>query len=426
MEKTRSTLSCVGARLIGGIITALLIGQSCQAQGAAQTPVTVSGPVSSGPAVSQGKYLTDAGNCMTCHTRPGGAPFSGGVAFVTKLGTIYSSNITPDDQTGIGRWSVSDFRSAMHEGIARGGRHLFPAFPYTSFTKVSDADIDAIYAYLRTLQPVRYSPPADGFLFRQRWAMAFWNAMFFKPSRFQPDPRQSQQWNRGAYLVEGLGHCDACHSPRNLFMAEESDHAYSGGTLDEKVLGGQIRTWSAANLTSSKTGLAAWSVAELAKYLKTGFCLRAGVFGPMNDVVDNSLKNLSDADVQAMAVYLKSLPPLGAQATAPSAAAVRAGAKIYSDDCEECHMSSGRGGLFSAPPLSGSAVVQASDPASLINVILYGADQPKDISFGGWETMKPYNKALTDTQIAAVSNYVRGSWKNRGSEVTAADVARQR
>lgn len=427
MEKSRSAFLCVRATLIAGIMGGLFIAPLCRAQARLQSQGTISSSSSTtDSSVQRGKYLAAAGNCVTCHTRPGGAPFSGGVPFVTKLGTIYSSNITSDHGTGIGNWSLNDFRRAMHDGIAPGGRHLFPAFPYTSFTRVSDSDIDAIYAYLRTLPPVRYSPPADGFVFRQRWAMTFWNAIFFRSSRFEPDPKQSQQWNRGAYLVQGLGHCDACHSPRNSFMAEESAQAYSGGTLDEKVVGGQVRAWSAVNLTSSKTGLAAWSLADLARYLKTGFCLRAGVFGPMNDVVDASLKYLSDADVQAMAVYLKSLPPPGVQEPAPPEAAVKAGAKIYSDNCEECHMSSGRGGLFSAPPLSGSAVVQASDPASLINVILYGADQPKDIRLGGWETMKPYRNALSDAQIAAVSNYVRGSWKNRGGEVTAAQVARQR
>jgi mono/diheme cytochrome c family protein len=442
MKKGRAAFFCVLALLIAALTIGLLIGQASPAQNGVPAPGTASGIASgagggsdrsgasgasaAAATLQQGSYLTDAGNCVSCHTRSGAAPFSGGVPFITKLGTIYSSNITPDARAGIGNWSLDEFRRAMHEGIAPGGRRLFPAFPYTSFTKVSDADVAAIYAYLRTLQPVRYSPPRNGFVFRQRWAMRLWNLLFFRSGRFAPGPKQSEQWNRGAYLVEGLGHCDACHSPRNAFMAEESARAYSGGTFDEKVPGGQTRPWSAVNLTSSRTGLASWSVNELTRYLKAGFSLRAGVFGPMNDVVDNSLRNLSDADVQAMAVYLKSLPALGTDGTAPPAAALKAGTRIYSDECEECHMPSGRGGLFSAPPLSGSAVVQAGDPASLINVILYGADGPKDVSFGGWETMKPYGNVLSDAQIAAVANYVRGSWHNHGSEVTAAQVARQR
>jgi mono/diheme cytochrome c family protein len=431
MKTSRYAPVCIAVTLVAGVIIGVLFAPTTQAEGSAQVPTATSSALASAPpgadpTITRGKYLADAGNCVSCHTRPGGAPFSGGVPFTTKLGTIYSSNITPDNATGIGRWNVEDFRRAMHDGIAPGGRHLFPAFPYTSFTEVSDADADAIYAYLRTLQAARYSPPANGFLLRQRWGMTFWNLLFFKSVRFAPDPKQSQEWNRGAYLVEGLGHCDACHSPRDLFMAEKTSQAYAGGTLEEKVPAGQVRPWSAVNLTSAKSGLASWSVSDLARYLKTGFALRAGLFGPMNDVVDNSLKNLSVEDVHAMAVYLKSLPPQEASEAAPSPAAVQAGAKIYSDNCQECHMSSGRGGLFSAPPLAGSAVVQASDPASLINIILYGPDAPKDVSLGGWETMQPYKGDLSDAQIAAVSNYVRGSWKNHGSTVTAADVARQR
>ncbi len=434
--KTGFILSAITA---AGIV---LIAAGFQAPQAPQPPPAAAGAAQSPPGTSaaasaaassgaqtpaeRGKYLAEAGNCMSCHTRPGGAPFSGGVPFVTQLGTLYSSNITPDQASGIGAWTVDDVRRAMHDGVGRGGRHLFPAFPYTSFTRVSDADVDAIYAYLRTLQPVRYSPPANSFLLRQRWGMPIWNALFFSSQRFQPNATQSAQWNRGAYLVEGLAHCDACHTPRNLFMAEKTGAAYSGGVLNETVPGGQVRSWSAVNLTSSKTGLAAWSVSELAKYLKAGFCLRAGTFGPMNEVIDNSLKDLNDADIQAMAVFLKSLPAVEPRGASVSASAVQAGAKIYSDRCQECHMRSGRGGLFSSPPLSGSAVVQAQDPASLINVILYGPDEPKDLSFGGWETMKPYKEVLSDAEVAAVSNFVRGSWNNHAGPVTPAQVARQR
>ncbi|HEX4050449.1 MAG TPA: cytochrome c [Steroidobacteraceae bacterium] len=389
-----------------------------------QTPPALSSGAAT--SVGRGEYLAEAANCMSCHTRPGAAAFSGGVAFTTRLGIIYSSNITPDRVSGIGAWTLDDLRRAMHEGIAPGGRRLFPAFPYTSFTEVSDADVAAIYAYLRTLQPVRYSPPPNSLLLRQRWGMVFWDALFLHSQRFQPDARRPAEWNRGAYLVEALGHCDACHTPRNVFMAEETGKAYAGGPLNEAVPGGRIRAWSAVNLTSAHNGLAAWSVSDLARYLKTGFSLRAGTFGPMNEVIDNSLKDLSEADVHAMSVYLKSLPPLEPAGMRVPESDVQAGARIYSDHCQECHMRSGRGGLFSAPPLAASAVVQAQDPSSLINVILYGPDEPKDLSFGGWQTMQPYKDVLSDAQIAAVSNFVRGSWKNRAGAVTSAQVARQR
>jgi len=353
-------------------------------------------------------------------------PFGGGVRFETPFGTLYSSNITPDIATGIGAWKADDLRRAMHEGIAAGGYRLFPAFPYPSFTKMTDADIDAIYAYLHTLQAVRYTPPSSSFIFTQRWAMAPWNALFFTEERFTPNTAQSGEWNRGAYLVQVLGHCGACHTPRNLFMAETAEKAYDGGLLLDQVAQGKIRRWSAVNLTSAKNGLGAWSVNDLAKYLQTGFSARGGTFGPMNEVIVNSLNKLTAEDVRAMAVYLKSLPAQEYRGDGVTPQQAHAGEAIYRARCEKCHSASGRGGMFSGPPLAGSAVVQAADPASLINIILYGPETPKDVAFGAWETMQSYAEVMDDSQIAAVSNYVRGSWGNRAAAVNPADVTQQR
>jgi mono/diheme cytochrome c family protein len=385
-----------------------------------------SGSVALDSAAARGGYLADAGNCVSCHTRPGAMPFTGGVRFETPFGTLYSSNITPDPVTGIGAWTADDLRRAMHEGIAAGGYRLFPAFPYTSFTKVSDADIDAIYAYLRTLKAVRYTPPSSSFFFTQRSAMAPWNALFFIAGRFSPDTARSTEWNRGAYLVQGLGHCSACHTPRNLFMAETAGKAYAGGVLEDQVVRGKIRRWSAVNLTSAKNGIGAWSVNDLAKYLQTGFSARGGTFGPMNEIIVNSLKKLTAEDVRAMAVYLKSLPAQEYRGDCVTPRQAEDGKAIYKDRCEKCHSASGRGGMFSGPPLAGSAVVQAEDPASLINIIIYGPETPREVAFGAWETMQPYAEVLNDSQVAAVSNYVRGSWGNRAAVVSAADVAQQR
>jgi mono/diheme cytochrome c family protein len=387
-------------------------------------PATAPLPVSD--LAARGRYLTDAGNCISCHTRPGAVPFSGGVPFETPFGTIYSSNITSDPITGIGHWTVEDLRRAMHEGIAADGYRLFPAFPYPEFSKVTDADVGEIYAYLRTLKAVRYSPPKNGLAFSQRWGMMLWNRSFFTEGRFTDDPGQSAEWNRGAYLVQGLGHCGACHTPRNLFMAELADKAYQGGVIQDYVTKDKIRRWSAVNLTSAKDGLGAWSVNDLAKYLQTGSSTRAGTFGPMNEVIVNSLKRLLPEDVKAMAVYLKSLPAQNYRGESVSLEQVKSGESVYKDRCEKCHSASGRGGMFSGPPVVGSSVVQAEDPASLINIILFGPETPKDVSFGSWETMQPYNELLNDSQVAAVCNYVRGSWGNSGSTVTAADVSRQR
>lgn len=375
--------------------------------------------------VERGRYLADAGDCVSCHTQAGAQPYSGGVAFDTPFGRLYSSNITSDRATGIGAWTAADLRRAMHSGVDASGDRLFPAFPYTSFTKVSDADVDALYAFLRTVKPAAYRPPKNDFMLTQRWTLGAWNGMFFREGRFVPSASQSGDWNRGAYLVEGLGHCAECHSPRNFMMGQVQGKAYAGGTVEEAVGQNRVRAWSAVNLTSAKAGLGAWSVEDLAKYLGTGFSRRAGTFGPMNQVIVNSLKKLSPEDIRAMAVYLKSLPAQDSPGTV-SAEKASAGAAVYKERCEKCHGSSGRGSVFGGPPLAGSAVAQAADPESLINVIVYGPSVPKDVAFGGWDSMKPYADVLSDQEVAAVSNYLRGSWGNVGGEVTADDVKRQR
>jgi mono/diheme cytochrome c family protein len=377
----------------------------------------------------KGKYLATAGNCVSCHTRKGGEEFAGGVEFHSPLGSIHSTNITPDPETGIGNWTEEDLIKAMHEGVAPGGRHLWPAFPYAAFTKVTDDDVKAIYAYLKTLTPVKYTPPANGMMFSMgRWPMMFWNALFHKSERFKPDTNQSPEWNRGAYLVEGLGHCGACHSPRNVFLAEKQDEAYSGGVILDTVGGDKIRPWSGINLTPAKTGLGAWSVDDIASYLNKGFSPKhAGTWGPMTEVIVNSMRHLSVEDTKAMAVYLKSLPPREPAGGTPiTEDMTKAGAPVYKDRCAKCHMDSGRGGMFNAPSLVGSAIAQHSDPASLVNIILYGPDAPKEISTGQWETMKPFAETMTDAEVAAVSNYIRSSWGNTGRPVQASDVAKQR
>ncbi len=398
------------------------------APASAETPET---PVD--PIIARGKYLAAAGNCISCHTRPGGEPFAGGLAFETKIGpiraTIHSTNITPDADTGIGRWVEADLIKAMHEGVAPGGRNLFPAFPYTSFTKVTDDDVKAIYAYLKTVAPVKYEPPSNSLIFSQRWAMSLWNKMFFKPGRFEAVAAKSEAWNRGAYLVDGLGHCSACHSPRNFAMAEIPSQAYAGGAILDHVAEGVVRTWSAPNLTPVKGGLITWTAGDIVSYLKTGFsAARAGSFGPMNEVIANSMRYMTDDDLKAMATYLKELPPQDVITDAISTEQAAAGEKVYTARCKECHQSSGRGGMFSAPPLAGSAVAQSADPSSFINVVLYGPNTPEEQmgTFGSWETMKPYGKVLSDEDLAALANYVRSAWGNKGGPVMPADVAKQR
>ena len=380
---------------------------------------------SDAPLIEKGKYLAAIGNCISCHTRKGVAAYSGGVGFETPFGVIYSTNITPEPNTGIGRWTKQDLRRAMHEGIGADGKHLFPAFPYPEFTRVSDDDVDAIYAFLRTLAPVSYTPPDNGVLLRIRWPLAVWNELFFRAERQQPDATHDAEWDRGAYLVEGLGHCSACHGPRNFAMAEKRDKKYAGGLIEQEVAPGRLRKWSAVNLTPSKRGLGSWSVSDITQYLRTGFCLRAGTFGPMNEVIINSLRQLTAEDARAMATYIKSLPVQESQETVPASDNTR-GSEIYASRCEKCHGSSGRGGMFSGPPVAGSAVVQSEEPSSLINLLLYGPGKAEGVSFGKWESMQPYGDILDDAQIADVSNYVRTSWGNRAPAVEVADVAKQR
>lgn len=380
-------------------------------------------------AVERGEYLAHAGNCMTCHTQEGGAPYAGGVAFETAFGTIYSTNITPDSNAGIGDWSEEDFLRAMHEGVSADGSKLYPAFPYPSFTKVSEADIKAIYGYMKTVTPSSYQPPENemGFPFNQRGLMGIWNAMFFEEGRFEEDSSQSAEWNRGAYLVAGLTHCGTCHTPRNALGGKDEGRALSGGTYNDKVAPGEIRPWSAVNLTQATDGLAAWSQEDIYNYLHTGHSSRAGTFGPMNEVITESLQKLTEEDVTAMSVYIKNLPPVERAPELKLADdEMRAGDLLYTVHCGTCHLPTGEGDPSIGPAVAGSAIVQAEDPASLINVILYGAEVPTPPPPGAWKSMESFDQKLDDDEIAALSNYLRVSWGNRGGRVTEADVAKQR
>ena len=382
--------------------------------------------------LAKGKYLATVGNCVSCHTREDGQPFAGGVAFKTDFGTIYSTNITPDTTVGIGGWTEAQFMRAMREGIAEDGEHLYPAFPYTAFTKVTDEDLKEIFSYLKSVpaSSTKPTPNQMGFPFNQRQLMAVWNTMFFEAGVYKADPKQSPEWNRGAYLVEGLGHCGACHTPRNILGGEKNDQALSGGIYQDKVAGGAIRQWSAVNLTSAGSGLKAWTPDDIAAYLKTGHGNRAGSFGPMNEVIINSTQHMTDEDTKAIATYLKGLAPLErSTAQKLSDKDLRAGETLYTIHCGTCHLPTGLGstpGSELGPPLAGSAVVQAPDPASLINVILYGAEIPTPPPPKAWKSMKAFGVELDDDQVAMLANYLRASWGNLGGPVTAAQVTKQR
>ena len=385
------------------------------------------------PEIERGEYLVRAANCVSCHTTPGGAVFAGGVPFATDFGTIYSTNITPDRNTGIGSWSFDQFEAAMRRGVRPDGEHLYPAFPYTSFTKIDDSDLHALYAYFMSLKPVDAParPNEMRFPFNQRALMGVWKALYFNEGRYVPDTKQDAQWNRGAYLVEALAHCSACHSPRNALGAEKASALYTGGTLQEvdEDRGPVMR--SAPNLTASKHGLGAWSVADIAGYLKPGINTRTRLMGTMNEVVLNSTRYLTDADVQAMAVYLKSLSAGGDTGTRPSKAVMELGAKQYDIHCGTCHLPTGLGSDDTAPPLAGSALAQAPDPSSLIDLVINGPRLPQEAPSSQWrmrpwQSMTPFAQKLSDEQAAALLSYVRNSWGNAAGEVKPKDIDRLR
>ncbi|MFK7865367.1 MAG: cytochrome c [Pseudohongiellaceae bacterium] len=381
----------------------------------------------------RGEYLAAAGNCVSCHTNGDDKLFSGGLAFETPFGTIYSTNITPDSETGIGRWSLEDFSKAVRLGEAPDGKHYYPVFPYTAFAKINDEDVAALYAYFKTIPPVRSTAPENdlGFPYSQRWALGSWKWMYHDASPFEPQGSQSEEWNRGAYLVEGLGHCSMCHTPRNFLGANDVDLAMTGGNYMTRVEG-KLSAWSAPNLTSADAGLALWTVEDITDYLKLGVSHRAGVFGPMNEVVLNSTRHLSEEDVRAMAVYLKSLPANAQDSGEPATADVmRAGSVQYDIHCGSCHLPTGEGSPEQGPPLIGSPVVLDADPASLINITLYGAQTPhvspsEEWAARTWIRMEPFENLLDDEQVAAVLSFIRGTWGHEAGAVTPEQVAAQR
>jgi mono/diheme cytochrome c family protein len=421
------------------LTAALLVWQPTGARLQAQSSAGVDGGGSAPPIpapapetlVERGRYLTLAGNCVSCHTAPGGKLFAGGLAFGTPFGKIFSTNISPDPQTGIGAWTDPQFRRALREGIRPDGVHLYPVFPYTAFTKITDADASALFAYLKTVPPQRFAaPPNDlSFPFTQRWLIGPWNSMFLDQGAYRADSGKTTEWNRGAYLVEALAHCSACHSPRNVMGAERSDKFMTGGVLTDEVPGGDRRPWSTPNLTSAASGLGAWPIAEIVAYLKTGKNSFVTTFGPMNEVIMNSTRHLTDADVRSMAVYLKDLAPNEADdAAAPVPQTLRLGAILYNVYCGTCHLPSGLGSEESAARLAaGSLVVRTRNPASLINVILYGPQLPSPpVPNNRWKAMEAFGDRLSDEDVAALASFVMNAWNNKAGAVTVQQVAQQR
>lgn len=380
----------------------------------------------------RGAYLSAVGNCIGCHTVPGRGDYAGGRPFHTDFGTIHSTNITPDPEYGIGAWTYEDFVRAMRSGVNAQGQHLYPVFPYPYFAALEDDDLEALYVYLQSVSPVRGVAPENDlrFPYNQRWLMRFWNLLFLRTTPAPGAAMAQDPVARGEYLVEAVAHCGVCHSPRNALGAQNARQALSGGVLNYEVARGRVRRWSASNLTPARSGLAAWSEQDLVDYLGTGHSARAGSFGPMNDVIWHGTRHMTEEDLAAMAAYLAALDPIErSREYTLSADEQRRGQTLYGIHCGTCHMPTGLGstpGSELGPPLVGSSVVQAPDPATLINVILYGAEVLPGSPSTGWQNMKPLGTTLRNEQVADIATFVRNSWGNRGGPVTTEDVARQR
>ena len=373
--------------------------------------------------IARGAYLARAGNCMACHTARGGEPYAGGRAIETPFGAVYTSNLTPDDQSGIGSWSPAHFWRAMHNGRSKDGRLLYPAFPYTSYTQVKREDSDALFAYLRSL-PAVFNPNHEHalqFPFNSQAALAVWRALYFKPGVYQPEPGRNAEWNRGAYLVQGLGHCSACHAARNALGATTAGAGLAGGLIP-------VQNWYAPSLASPhEAGVADWDKQEIVSLLKNGVSKNASVAGPMAGVVLGSTQYLTPDDLSAMAQYLKELPPstIG-QSTVANAVGSAAGAKLYEQHCAGCHGMQGDGVPNAYPALAGNRAVTMPQTANLVQIVLHGgyapATQGNPRPFG----MPPFVLVLTDIEIAALLTHLRQSWGNQASGVSALDVNRIR
>ena len=402
------------ATLLGIVVLGLVVF-TIWAWRSAIDPITPPAATSFDPAlVAKGEKLADAGYCLTCHTPPKGKAYAGGLPMVTAFGTIYSTNITPDPATGIGNWSLEAFTRAMHEGVARDGSHLFPAFPYDHFSKVSDEDVKALYAFMMTRPAVAQTAPANTvpFPLNIRLLQAGWKLLYFKEGRYQPVAEQSAEWNHGAYLAEGLSHCSACHTPRNALGAEKRDAHFAGASIDG---------WFAPALTAANTAPVPWSATELHDYLRNGGTAYHGVAaGPMSDVVHQGYALLDDADVNAVALYIASgngsaerkadVGQIVGDALAKSrydaSQASDHGAALYMSACAACHYNPTSGPQLARPELGLKSSISAPDPTNLVQVILHGIGVKQGLP---GMMMPAFGAGMSDEDVAAIAVWLRKS-----------------
>jgi mono/diheme cytochrome c family protein len=373
--------------------------------------------------IERGRYLAVLSDCASCHTVPGSnQPFAGGRAIETPFGNILAPNITPDPETGIGSWSDDAFDAAIRKGLRRNGSRLYPAMPYTAYTKMSREDVLAIRAYLNTVTPVRNAVDANAlpFPFNIRASMRVWNMLYFNQGDYKPDAKKPAEWNRGAFLVDGPGHCGACHTPKTFL---------GGDKTDEYLRGGFLQGWSAPDITGdTRVGLGAWSAEDLVAYLKSGHNRVSAATGPMAEVVTLSTERMTDPDLRAIATYLKSLSGKQdhPQTLSKEDAAMISGAAIYRDQCSACHGIDGKGIAELFPSIADSSMVKSDDPTTSIRIVLRGARSVGTQAQPTAPGMPSYGSQLDDAQIAAVLTYMRNGWGAAAAPIGAADVARVR
>jgi mono/diheme cytochrome c family protein len=377
--------------------------------------------------VKRGAYLVQAADCISCHTTAGGEPFAGGREFdLGSMGKLYSPNITPDKETGIGTWSDDDFRAALQLGVGKGGVHLYPAFPFAAFTKLTDDDVLAIKAYLFSLKPVSSTAPADAmnFPYDQRWLMAYWSWLFDSNERFKPDSTKSPEWNQGKYLVVALAHCGECHTERNFLQA----------TSASKALGGAItQKWKAYDITPDKSGIGGWTDDALVSYLTTGFAKDHGpADGPMAEAISNSLSHLPNGDIHAIVTYLRSVEPVAStvevasvdgSTTAATNADLGYGRAVFARSCANCHKLDGAGTQSQYEALKGSETVSDPQATNLTQVVLDGSNLQLP---SGHVQMLGFGGGLTNIDVAAVVNYVTQQMGGHSANLTPQDVAARR
>ena len=394
-------------------------------------PTGVPASLAKASLVERGAYLARAADCMVCHTSQGGKEYAGGLGFKLPFGMLYSTNITPDKETGIGKYTDQDFLNAVHRGVRQDGARLYPAMPFTSYTYISDADALAIKAYLFSLTPVRAVAPANTlmFPFNQRWVMIFWSVLFDPDTRFEPDTSKSPEWNRGAYLAEALAHCGECHTPRNLAFALDNRKKFAGALT---------AGWRAFNISSDKTtGIGGWSDADLISYLSIGHAAGHGTAsGPMGEAVDQSFSQLAPEDIRAVVTYLRSIPAitstdLPATLAPPAPASHKDGGgtpdprgkMVFEGACVSCHGWSGESPIAPFATFTGAWAVNDPGATNVAQIVISGTKRhtPADTI-----SLPAFGNAYSDAEIAAVANYVTARFGSKGSQLTAQDVAELR